>query len=87
MTNDQKRDIEWLRNEVKENIDYMTEEGYPGVTSTLKDVLELMTPEEMDMEGGGSSWWYVCPECHGETDRWDRWCRHCGQALKAGVKA
>lgn len=39
-------------------------------------------PHEMETEGGGSSWWYVCPECHGAIDQQDRFCRHCGQAVK-----
>ena len=40
-------------------------------------------PKEMEIEGGGTTWWYVCPECHGTIDRKDSWCRHCGQAVKA----
>jgi hypothetical protein len=47
------------------------------------EVLRRNIPQEMEMEGGGSSWWYVCPECHGAIDRGDRFCRHCGQAVKA----
>lgn len=39
-------------------------------------------PEKIEIEGGGSSWWYVCPECHGEIDNSDHYCRHCGQAVK-----
>ena len=39
-------------------------------------------PKEMEIEGGGKTWWYVCPECHGAIDRKDSWCRHCGQAIK-----
>ena len=38
-------------------------------------------PKEMEIEGG-TTWWYVCPECHGAIDRQDRFCRHCGQAVK-----
>ena len=45
------------------------------------DLLKRMLPEPIEMEGGGSSWWYVCPECHGAIDRNDRFCRHCGQAV------
>jgi DnaJ-class molecular chaperone len=37
---------------------------------------------DLEIEGGGSSWWYVCPECHGAVDRGDRWCRHCGQKFR-----
>ena len=40
----------------------------------------------MEIEGGGSSWWYVCPECRGAVDRGDQYCRHCGQAIKEAGK-
>ena len=39
-------------------------------------------PQEIEIEGGGHSWWYVCPECHGAIDRSDHFCRHCGQAVE-----
>ena len=47
--------------------------------------LKRNIPQEMETEGGGSSWsswWYVCPECHGAIDSQDHFCRHCGQAVK-----
>ena len=44
--------------------------------------MKKQVPQEMELEGGGSSWWYVCPECHGAIDRADRFCKHCGQAVK-----
>ena len=50
--------------------------------AVLGEAIKQLTPEEIEIEGGGSSWWYVCPECHGQVDRQDRFCRHCGQALK-----
>ena len=36
---------------------------------------------EAEIEGGGSSWWYVCGECHGTIDRADQYCRHCGRKV------
>lgn len=45
--------------------------------------MERLEPKETETEGGGSSWWKVCPECHGTVGDADRFCRHCGQALKA----
>ncbi len=39
-------------------------------------------PVEAELEGGGHTWWYVCPECHGEIDDRDHYCRHCGQEMK-----
>ena len=46
------------------------------------DALRRNIQREMETEGGGSSWWYVCPECHGAIDDSDHYCRHCGQAVK-----
>ena len=39
-------------------------------------------PQKIEIEGGGSNWWYVCPECNGAIDDRDHYCRHCGQAVK-----
>lgn len=46
------------------------------------ELIERMIPKEIELEGGGNSWWHVCPECHGSVDRADAFCRHCGQAIK-----
>lgn len=46
------------------------------------EILKRQNPQEMELEGGGSNWWYVCPECHGAIDCMDHFCRHCGQAVK-----
>ena len=35
----------------------------------------------IEREGGGSSWWSVCSECHGAVDDGDKFCRHCGTPL------
>ena len=55
-----------------------------AITVNLEELMKRLTPEEIEREGGGSSWWYVCPECHGSVDHWDRFCKHCGQALTNG---
>ena len=50
-----------------------------------KDALDLLKeqePVEMEIEGGGASWWYVCEECHGSVDYYDSFCRHCGRPFK-----
>jgi len=52
------------------------------VTEKAADELKKRIPKEMEIEGGGGTWWDVCPECHGAIDRKDSWCRHCGQAVK-----
>ena len=56
-------------------------------TLLMRDALALLKepqkkPQQIEMEGGGSTWWYVCPECHGAIDRQDHFCRHCGQAVE-----
>ena len=38
-------------------------------------------PAEIELEGGGATWWYVCGECHGSVDCTDGFCKHCGRAL------
>ena len=50
--------------------------------SAAAEKLDREIPKESEMEGGGSTWWYVCPECNGAIDKQDRFCRHCGQAVK-----
>lgn len=44
--------------------------------------LNKQVPQKMEIEGGGRSWWIVCPECHGAIDASDQYCRHCGQAVE-----
>ena len=46
--------------------------------------LKRMRPVEAEIDGGGSTWWYVCEECHGSVDRNDQFCRHCGRRIKHG---
>ena len=41
----------------------------------------LNKAEEPEMEGGGSSWWYVCPECHGAVDPKETRCRNCNKKI------
>lgn len=44
--------------------------------------LEERIPVETEIEGGGSTWWYVCGNCHTAVDSADRFCRQCGRPLK-----
>ena len=46
------------------------------------EALKRNIPQKMEMEGGGPTWWHVCPGCNGAIDSQDRWCRHCGQAVE-----
>ena len=51
----------------------------------IEDILTLLKehePVDMEIEGGGSTWWYVCEECHGSVDSNDLFCRHCGRPFR-----
>ena len=41
-----------------------------------------LMPAEAEIEGGGSSWFYVCGECHGAISAKDSFCRHCGKPVE-----
>ena len=47
----------------------------------IKGAYELLKPEPVEMEGGGSNWWYVCPECHGSVKYGTRFCGSCGKEI------
>lgn len=51
---------------------------YKGILLLLKE----QEPVEAEIEGGGSTWWYVCGECHGTINASDRYCKHCGRRIK-----
>jgi hypothetical protein len=36
---------------------------------------------EAEMEGGGSTWFFVCGECHTAIDSKDKYCRECGRKI------
>ena len=51
----------------------------------VEDAIELLKdqdPVEPELEGGGSTWWHVCGECHGAIDVSDNFCKHCGRRIK-----
>ena len=48
----------------------------------IKEQKDRTIPQEIEIEGGGTVWWFVCPECHGAVDQKDSFCKSCGQALK-----
>lgn len=55
------------------------------VRKAKEDALALLKenePVDIEIEGGGSTWWYVCEECHGSVDRNDLFCRHCGRPFR-----
>ena len=36
---------------------------------------------EAELEGGGTTWFYVCGECHGSVNYLEDECRHCKTLL------
>ena len=42
---------------------------------------ETWPEAEVDLEGGGHSWWYVCEECHGEVNPGQKVCLTCKRRL------
>ena len=44
-------------------------------------LIRELTAEEPEIEGGGSNWWYVCPECHGHIKHRTRFCGSCGKEI------
>lgn len=43
--------------------------------------MKELEPVAAELEGGGSTWWFVCGECHTAIDRCDRFCRQCGRRI------
>lgn len=52
------------------------------VSKAIDAVAEHFKQVRAEIEGGGSSWWYVCEECRGVIDSSDSWCKHCGRPVK-----
>ena len=46
-----------------------------------KAILKLLEESEAEIEGGGTSWWFVCGECHTAIDNKDNYCRECGRKI------
>lgn len=53
-----------------------------------EDALKLLKAQEpVEAKIGGSAdncWWYTCGGCGEAIDHIDRYCRHCGRAVKWG---
>ena len=58
------------------------ESGRLESLSRMLDELLKEQEAEPEIEGGGSTWWYVCSECRGAIDDSDRYCRHCGARMQ-----
>ena len=66
--------VRWLRYE-------LDQEKKDKILKAI-DLLKEQEPAEIEREGGGSTWWYVCGECHGAVDLSDQYCKHCGRKLR-----
>lgn len=53
----------------------------PWAQDMAAKLLEKHIPMPAEIEGGGSTWFYVCGECHGSINYHDSFCRHCGNAV------
>ena len=57
------------------------------VVGNVIAMLKELDPVEPELEGGGSTWWHVCGECHGAIDVSDNFCKHCGRRIRHEKKA
>lgn len=44
--------------------------------------LERLIPAPAEIEGGGTSWFYVCGKCNKAINYKDKYCRECGREVK-----
>ena len=52
------------------------------LNEAIDTVMLQAKPVQAELEGGGSSWWYVCEECRGMIDSSDNYCKHCGRPVE-----
>ena len=51
----------------------------PWAKEMAEELLNERETAKQEIEGGGSTWWYVCSECHTAVDKQDKYCRQCGK--------
>ena len=51
------------------------------VSKKAAEELKGRIPMPAEIEGGGTTWFYACGECHGNIGTWDKFCRHCGHPI------
>ena len=68
----------WQR-ELMENPDANQQAMMDMLPTVLKDKL---TPVESEIEGGNSTYWYVCGDCHGLIHYKNLYCPNCGRPIK-----
>lgn len=47
-----------------------------------EEILRGSEAADAEIEGGGSTWWYVCGECHTAIDPRDKYCKECGKRIR-----
>ena len=53
----------------------------PWAKDMAEELLERDKPVHAELEGGGSTWWYVCEECHTAIDTGAHFCGQCGRPI------
>ena len=53
----------------------------PWAKEMAEELLRAQVPVSPELEGGNTSYWYVCGECHGIVDTRDAYCKHCGRKI------
>ena len=62
-----------------------------GIKDWQREIMVNGAPQRLDfkeeeipaeLEGGGSTWWMVCGDCHGTIETNDRYCKHCGRKVR-----
>ena len=48
----------------------------------MAEEIVRLEPVKPEIEGGGTSWFFVCGECHTSINPKDRFCRGCGRPLE-----
>ena len=80
----------WAEFAREHDLQFFTPKHLKDIAEWSDDALELLKeqePVEPELEGGGSSWWHVCGECHGTIDSSDNFCKHCGRRIRHEKKA
>ena len=54
---------------------------YAAAFDVAIKALERQEQTTAVIEGGGPTWWFVCEECRGPIDPYDKYCKHCGRTV------
>ncbi len=78
--NKERQQVYDLAQECKDSIQEHPEQSTEDykIFAAMCAVQKLLTPIPAEIEGGGSTWYTVCGECHGVIDSGELYCKHCG---------